>query len=281
MLSILAGTVPVRGPGVTITIKEGYGQVEVGPFIDMVQALRTAGAEAMQINHEVRVVAQTSFEDGTGGLLVDGRLLEAPYTVDVIGPPDALVAALRFPDGPQDQFAEDDGAELTFEDVSSVDVETVRDPVEADVAAGPAVTFEAVPSCTHRGDRVYPDDLSYTTEHEWLRQPGEHDGSVRVGITHYAQDQLGDIVYVSLPELGGTVEAGSTCGELESTKSVSDIYAPVSGEVVARNEALDATPELVNNDPYGGGWLFEVVPSDPSQLEGLLDAASYEASLTG
>ena len=110
---------------------------------------------------------------------------------------------------------------------------------------------------------MYPDDLSYTTEHEWLRQPGEHDGSVRVGITHYAQDQLGDIVYVSLPELGDTVNAGSTCGELESTKSVSDIYAPVSGEVVARNEALDATPELVNNDPYGGGWLFEVVPSDP------------------
>jgi uncharacterized protein YlxW (UPF0749 family) len=134
VLSILAGTVPVRGPGVTITIKEGDGEVEVGSFIDMVQALRTAGAEAMQINHEVRVVAQTSFEDGTGGLLVDGRLLEAPFTVDVIGPPDALIAALRFPDGPQDQFAEDNGAELTFKDVSSVDVETVRDPADADVA---------------------------------------------------------------------------------------------------------------------------------------------------
>jgi uncharacterized protein YlxW (UPF0749 family) len=134
VLSVLAGTVPVSGPGVTITIKEVSGQVQVGPFIDMVQALRTAGAEAMQINHEVRLVAQTSFEDGTGGLFVDGRLLEAPFTVDVIGPPDALVAALRFPDGPQDQFAEDDGAELTFEEVSSVDVETVRDPVEADVA---------------------------------------------------------------------------------------------------------------------------------------------------
>ena len=134
VLSILAGTVPVRGAGVTITIEEGAGSVGVGPFIDMVQALRTAGAEAMQINHEVRVVAQTSFEEGNGGLMVDGRLLQAPYTVDVIGPPDALVAALRFPDGPQDQFAEDDGAKLTFEDVSSVDVETVRDPVEADVA---------------------------------------------------------------------------------------------------------------------------------------------------
>jgi glycine cleavage system H protein len=112
-----------------------------------------------------------------------------------------------------------------------------------------------------------------------LRTPGEHDGSVRIGITHYAQDALGDIVYVSLPEVGDTVEAGSTCGELESTKSVSDVYAPVTGEVVARNESLDATPELVNNDPYAAGWLFEVVPSDAAQLEGLLDAAAYVASL--
>jgi glycine cleavage system H protein len=126
---------------------------------------------------------------------------------------------------------------------------------------------------------VYPEDLSYTAEHEWLRQPGEQEGSVRVGITHYAQDQLGDIVYVSLPELGDQVEAGSTCGELESTKSVSDVYAPVSGEIVARNDSLDATPELVNTDPYGGGWLFEVVPSDGSQLDGLLDAAAYQALL--
>jgi uncharacterized protein YlxW (UPF0749 family) len=126
VLSVLAGTVPVRGPGVTITIKEVEGQVEVGPFIDMVQALRTAGAEAMQVNGEVRVVAQTSFDDATGGLLVDGRLLEAPFTVDVIGPPDALVAALRFPDGPQDQFQEDDGAELTFEEQATVDVKTTR-----------------------------------------------------------------------------------------------------------------------------------------------------------
>jgi glycine cleavage system H protein len=126
---------------------------------------------------------------------------------------------------------------------------------------------------------VYPDDLKYTSEHEWVREPGEQQGSVRIGITQYAQDQLGDIVYVSLPEVGDTVEAGSTCGELESTKSVSDLYAPVSGEVVARNEALDATPELVNNDPYAGGWLFEVVPSDRSQLDDLMDAAAYEASV--
>jgi len=134
VLSILAGTVPVRGPGVRITIKEVGGPVHIGPFIDMVEALRTAGAEAMQINHEVRVIAQTAFEDATGGLLVDGRLLEAPFTVDVIGPPDNLEAALRFPDGPQDEFAADDGAELTFQEVNSVDIETTREPVEADVA---------------------------------------------------------------------------------------------------------------------------------------------------
>jgi uncharacterized protein YlxW (UPF0749 family) len=134
VLSVLAGTVPVSGPGITITIKEVSGQVEIGPFIDMVQALRTAGAEAMQVNDEVRVVAQTSFEDGTGGIVVDGRLLEAPFTIDVIGNPDDLVSALRFPDGPQDEFEEDNGAELTFAEEASVRVETTRDPAEADFA---------------------------------------------------------------------------------------------------------------------------------------------------
>lgn len=127
----------------------------------------------------------------------------------------------------------------------------------------------------------YPEDLKYTAEHEWVRLAGEHDGAIRIGITSYAQDALGDIVYVSLPEVGATVEAGGPCGELESTKSVSDVYAPVTGEVVARNEALDATPELVNSDPYGGGWLFEIVPADADALAGLLDAASYQATLDG
>lgn len=126
---------------------------------------------------------------------------------------------------------------------------------------------------------MYPDDVKYTAEHEWVRQPGEHDGSVRIGITHYAQDALGDIVYVSLPSVGETVSAGASVGELESTKSVSDVYAPISGEVVALNETLDTTPELVNNDPYGGGWLFEVVPSDPAALDTLLDSATYQAGL--
>ncbi|MGH3345579.1 MAG: glycine cleavage system protein GcvH [Nocardioides sp.] len=126
---------------------------------------------------------------------------------------------------------------------------------------------------------MYPDDLKYTAEHEWVRVPGESDGSARVGITHFAQDALGDIVYVSLPEVGESVAAGSPCGELESTKSVSDIFAPVDGEVVARNDALDATPELVNNDPYGGGWLFELRPSDAAAVDALLDAATYQGTL--
>lgn len=124
---------------------------------------------------------------------------------------------------------------------------------------------------------MHPEDLKYTAEHEWVR-PGEDD-VVRVGITHYAQDALGDIVFVSLPEVGDRVEAGTSCGELESTKSVSDVYAPVDGEVVARNQALDGTPELVNSDPYGDGWLFDLRLSEPSALAGLLDADSYQAGL--
>ena len=116
-----------------------------------------------------------------------------------------------------------------------------------------------------------PEDLNYTAEHEWVRAAGT---LVRVGITDFAQDALGDIVFVTLPQAGSEIQAGEPCGELESTKSVSDIYAPVSGEVVARNDALDATPELVNTDPYGDGWLFEVASSGDSA--DLLDAEAYE-----
>jgi glycine cleavage system H protein len=128
---------------------------------------------------------------------------------------------------------------------------------------------------------VYPENLKYTSEHEWVRSPGDAEGSVRVGITDFAQDALGDIVYVSLPQVGDSVTAGDTCGELESTKSVSDIYAPVSGEVVAINGALDSTPELVNSDPYEAGWLFEVSVSDAAQVEGLMDASAYQTSIAG
>jgi len=127
---------------------------------------------------------------------------------------------------------------------------------------------------------VFPDDLKYTAEHEWVRTPGDAPGSVRIGITDYAQQALGDIVYVQLPELGETVSAGGAVGELESTKSVSDVYSPVTGEVVARNEALDSTPELVNSDPYGAGWLFEVSVSDGAETSELMDAATYQQTAT-
>jgi glycine cleavage system H protein len=120
---------------------------------------------------------------------------------------------------------------------------------------------------------VYPDDLRYTPEHEWVRV-GEQ-GTIVFGITHFAQDALGDIVYVSLPKAGAQVTAGEACGEVESTKSVSDIYAPVSGEVVRVNSDLDSGPETANSDPYGAGWMVEVRPTDISAVEQLLTAAAY------
>ena len=119
-----------------------------------------------------------------------------------------------------------------------------------------------------------PQELSYTTEHEWVRQS---DGVVRFGITHFAQDALGDIVFVDLPEVGDALTAGQPCGEVESTKSVSDIYAPVSGKVVARNDDLLDTPESINADPYGAGWLLDVEVQGEAMA--MLDAAGYEAHL--
>ncbi|MFB9732616.1 glycine cleavage system protein GcvH [Ornithinimicrobium kibberense] len=123
----------------------------------------------------------------------------------------------------------------------------------------------------------YPDDLRYTTDHEWVRDMGE--GVVRIGITAYAQDALGDVVYVSLPTVGDTVAVGDAVGEVESTKSVSDIYAPVAGEVTGVNDGLDGTPELLNTDTYGDGWMYEVRVDDPAVLESLLDASAYQATL--
>lgn len=123
-----------------------------------------------------------------------------------------------------------------------------------------------------------PQALIYTEQHEWIRDDGD---VVTVGITHFAQDQLGDVVYVDLPSPGAEVEAEQPFGEVESTKSVSDLFAPVSGEIVARNEGLDERPELVNSDPYGDGWMVTIRPADRSQLEGLLDAAAYVAFSEG
>ena len=115
--------------------------------------------------------------------------------------------------------------------------------------------------------------LAYTAEHEWVRVL--NDGTAEFGITAFAAEALGDIVYVTLPAAGETLAAGSACGEVESTKSVSDIYAPVSGEVLERNAALDTAPETINAEPYGAGWLVRVRMSDPAQVAGLLSAADY------
>lgn len=119
-----------------------------------------------------------------------------------------------------------------------------------------------------------PDDLRYTSDHEWARSEG---ANVRVGITDFAQDALGDVVFVELPEAGASLHKGGPLGEVESTKSVSQIYAPISGTIVEVNEALKEAPEQVNGAPYGDGWLVLIEPSDPSQLDGLLDAAGYRA----
>jgi glycine cleavage system H protein len=117
-----------------------------------------------------------------------------------------------------------------------------------------------------------PDDRRYTRDHEWARL---EDGRVRVGITHYAQDALGDVVYVKVPESGSAVDAGGAFSEVESTKSVSDIYAPVAGTVVAVNDALADAPQAINEDPYGEGWIAVIEPSDPTAFDYLLDAAAY------
>ncbi len=119
-----------------------------------------------------------------------------------------------------------------------------------------------------------PEELRYTKDHEWVRVEGTR---ARIGITDYAQDALGDVVFVQLPELGSAVDAGSTVSEVESTKSVSEIYAPVTGEVVAVNDDLGDAPERLNSDPYGEGWICDIEASDAAQLDGLLDAAGYRS----
>jgi glycine cleavage system H protein len=121
-----------------------------------------------------------------------------------------------------------------------------------------------------------PDDLRYTSDHEWVRT---EDGEVVVGITHFAQDQLGDVVYVDLPGPGTKVEQGQPFGEVESTKSVSDLFAPVSGTISGRNDDLSDRPELINEEPYGQGWMLRIEVADASEVAGLLDAAGYRSLL--
>jgi glycine cleavage system H protein len=123
-----------------------------------------------------------------------------------------------------------------------------------------------------------PDELRYSTDHEWVRRDGE---TVTIGITDYAQDSLGDVVFVELPDVGTAVTASESFTEVESTKSVSDIYAPVSGTVSRVNERLEGEPELLNDDPYGEGWICEIAMNDPAELDGLLDAAGYRSLTEG
>lgn len=126
-------------------------------------------------------------------------------------------------------------------------------------------------------DLEYPVGLRYTSDHEWVAERA--DGVVRVGITSFAQDALGDVVYVQLPAVGDTLTAGDVCGEVESTKSVSDIYAPLTGEITAVNDTLDAAPEQINSDPYGEGWMYEMRPAGAADLAELMDMTTYKGSL--
>jgi glycine cleavage system H protein len=128
---------------------------------------------------------------------------------------------------------------------------------------------------------VVPEGLRYTAEHEWITATEGDASIVRVGITDYAQDQLGDVVYVQLPTVGATVSSGESVAEVESTKSVSEIYAPLDGEVTAVNDALSETPELINSDPYGSGWMMELRLPDARATEDLLDAAAYQEIVEG
>ncbi len=121
---------------------------------------------------------------------------------------------------------------------------------------------------------MYPEHLKYSKEHEWVK---DEEDVVTIGITAFAQEQLGDVVYVELPEAGSQVSQFEVCGTIESVKTVSDFYSPISGEVVSINEELDDTPELVNNEPYGAGWILQVTPSDRAEFDKLLSADEYEA----
>ncbi|MEA4945649.1 MAG: glycine cleavage system protein GcvH [Propionicimonas sp.] len=126
---------------------------------------------------------------------------------------------------------------------------------------------------------MFPDDLRYTSKHEWLRVGSG--STARVGITDYAAESLGDVVYVSLPQVGEEVALDDACAEVESTKSVSDVFSPASGVITSVNELLGSTPEIVNTDPYGDGWLFELELADPSEIEDLLDADEYSEQVSG
>jgi glycine cleavage system H protein len=254
-LSILIGTVGATGPGVTVRIDDPGPGVAPQAMLDVLDELRAAGAEAIQISdrHQaIRTGVDTWIVGAPGALTVDGKTLMPPYSVVAIGDPPTLAAAMNIPGGAVDSVKRVGGT--TSVQQSDKDRNTVSE---------------------------IPPDLHYTTDHEWVRRSG--DDTVRVGITDFAQSALGDVVFVRLPDVGEDLTAGEAFGEVESTKSVSDLYAPVSAKVVAVNQDLDGTPELVNSEPYGGGWLLDL-QVDSEALEKsfgeLLDAEAYRGSLS-
>ena len=284
-LGILAGTAPAEGPGIVLTIDDPDGKVTSTLLLDALQELRDAGAEAVQIG-DVRVVVDTYFTDTPTGIEVSGKRVRSPYVITAIGGSATMASAMDIPGGVNESVRRlgavstvdqrDDGLDHRIAHSRRA---SVRSPRPSRHRLGRLSTPHNPNISTRRAmsELEYPEDLRYTAEHEWVR--AADGGVVRVGITSFAQDALGDVVYVSLPTVGDTVAVGDACGEVESTKSVSDLYAPLAGEVTAVNEALDATPELVNTDPYGEGWMYELRVEDPAALEGLLDQSAYRGQL--
>ena len=251
-------------------------------LLDTLQELRDAGAEAIEISSldgpAVRVVASTSFVDpverreAAPRVEVDGTELTSPYRFRVIGDSRTLAAALDIPGGVLDVLRQRDAqGVVTQRDESTI---TSLRAAPSPRYARPADATTPRSRLTARRRAVIPEDLQYTKDHEWVRTEGD---TVRVGVTDYAQDALGDIVFVTLPEAGTQVTAGETCGEVESTKSVSDIYAPVTGTVVERNEALDATPSWstpTRTATAGCSRSGPTTAADVRRPDGLLDAAA-------
>ena len=275
-LRVLLGTLPVSGPGVLITITDPQHKLKAEDLLDVVEELRGAGAESLQFG-SVRVGTSTSFSDTGASVSVDQTsdepaLSGARHRRSEDARHSAEHSRWRSRDCPKRGRQRRDRRAAERRDLGG--------PLGAEAEIPDAVGTVGsgrIPSRTRDLREVIemadiPDDLKYTADHEWARVD---DATIRVGVTDYAQEALGDVVYVSLPEVGAQVRQGEAFGEVESTKSVSDLNAPVTGTVTARNDELDGRPELINSDPYGEGWIVEIEAADPAQVDGLLDPAAY------
>ncbi len=271
-LAILAGSAGATGPGVAVTIDDPDEAVSANQLLDAVQELRDAGAEAIAINGTARVVAQTYFLDDERAVVVGGREVQA---------------ALRHRGDRRSGHHVGGGALPRRADRPCLERGRKGHRGRARQGhhhgagrrQGPRVRSSHILTgirsvLTRKEHVVIPEDLYYSEEHEWVRLD---DDVAIIGITDYAQEQLGDIVYVDLPQVGEKVESGTVIGELESTKSVSDVFSPLSGEVMARNETLDGGAEVINSDPYGEGWLIKVRTPDADEVESLLSPEAYGA----